>query len=805
MKKKLLITSLLGLAISLNYLPTNVSNQSLLEVGNDSLNTFNPGVSIKKVATGEAVENSTTFVQHAEKEGSYYLRFATAVKGNIEKLSYTRELTPLEGDTLLASKTTDLNVVYKSISADNQTYYYNGTELTTTETEETKNYYWACYTIKFADADYYNTPISVSLSVNDTALPAKTVSLNELITKYDVVIDGLTTYRVEAENLDTSNATLRSDFIAAGRGFVENGAGASGGANICGYEPGSSFKISLNVLEDSEVYITSSMSDTTLGYDLNEGLKVQMDGTTLPTLNDVVFTYEEKNDYWNWKDVIYGKVSLTKGQHVFTIDSISARPNLDYFDFAVVKHGTQEVEKVITSIEIAQMPTKTQYEENQLFDRTGMVVKAHYSNYDVETITDYTVDIENKPLTISDEKAVISYQGLTATVNINVGKSYQLKLTSLGDHVFEAEDLKVDDKWIMREDMAAQGHTTYVVDSANSSGGKSIERYKSGTIFTLEFLATEDITLRLTSTLSNYDNFNLNTGIKFKVDDQVLNSDNPTFGHRYGGDFYNWQTASFDPINLSKGEHIFTVEIGIQANFDCFNFHVTKFKDTAEPHTLSSLGIASMPNKTNYLVGECFDPTGMKLKLVYTDTLYELSEDFVCDTTTPLTADMTSITVTCGELSINVPITVKNITAVISEAQVIKIEGEDFDKTNIKNNGNGYIENTGNASGGKCLGNGSSGTVEWTYELTKDMILDVEAIICKYEANPADNHFKVFIDGQKVSLEDPSLTLGGTSDNPWFNFKTVKYTAQNLTAGTHSITIEFNCNVDYIQFSFTEA
>lgn len=804
MKKKLLVTSLLGLAISLNYLPNNVSNQSLLEVGNDAINILNPGVSIKKVATGETVENSPTFVQYAEKEGAYYLRFATALKGNIEKLSYTRELTPLEGDTLLASKTTDLNVVYKSISADNQTYYYNGTELTTTETEETKNYYWACYTIKFADADYYNTPISVSLSVNDTALPTKTATLSDLITKYDVVIDDLTTYRFEAENLDTSNATLRSDFVAAGRGFVENGEGASGGANICGYVPGSSFKISLNVLEDSEVYITSSMSDTNLGYDLNSALKVQMDGTTLPTLNDVVFTYEGKGDYWNWKNVIYGKVSLTKGQHVFTIDSISARPNLDYFNFAVVKYGTQEVEKVVTSIEIAQMPTKTQYEENQLFDRTGMVVKAHYSNYDVETITDYTVDIENKPLTISDEKAVISYQGLTATVNINVGKSYQLKLTSLGDHVFEAEDLKVDDKWIMREDMAAAGHTTYVVNSANSSGGKSIERYKSGTIFTLEFLATEDITLRLTSTLSNYDNFNLNNGIKFKVDDQVLNSDNPTFGRRYDGDFYNWQTASFDPINLTKGEHIFTVEIGIQANFDCFNFHVTKFKDTAEPHTLSSLGIASMPTKTEYFAGECFDPTGMKLKLVYTDTLYELSEDFVCDTTTPLTADMTSVTVTCGELSINVPITVKNIN-VINETQVIKIEGEDFDKSHIEHNGNGYIETPGNASGGKCLGNGSHGTVEWTYELTKDMVLNIENVICKSEAYLAKNQFKIFVDGVEITLEDPSLTLGGTSDNPWFNFKTVKYTAQNLAAGTHSIKIDFNCNVDYIQFSFTEA
>lgn len=804
MKKKLLIAGLLGLVLSMNSVPNNVSTESLLEAGNDKLDVLNKGVSIKKLPTEEEVAYSQTFVQYAKKDANYYLRFATAVKGNINSLSYTRAITPVEGDDLVASKTVDVNFVYKTITAEGVQYYYNGQDIVTTESEESKNYYWACYTIKFADETYYDSPISVNLSIDGEALPTKTATLRELIA--DVTIDDLSTFRFEAENLNTENAILRPDFANAGRGFIESGAGASAGKNLCGYVPGSKFQITLNVLEDADLYITSSMSDTNLGYNLNEALVVKMDDKVLPTVNDVVFTYSGGNDYWNWKDVIYGKVSLTKGVHYLTIDAISQRPNLDYFEFTALKYGDKEVEKTITSLEVVEMPTKLEYEENEMFDKTGLVVKANYSNYSSEIITDYTIDKEGTPLTISDEKVVISYQGVSTEIEITVGKAYQLKLNSLGDHVFEAEDLKVDENWKMRQDMANAGHTTYVVNSAGSSGGKSIERYDVGTKFTLEFYATKDMTLRLTSTISNYDNFNLNDKIKFKIDGETtLNSDNPTFGHRYGNDWYNWQTAFFDPIELTEGEHVFTVELGVHANFDCFNFHIMKFGDQVEPHTLTSASVATMPTKTKYIVGECFDPAGLKLRLNYTDSLYEISEEFECDTTTPLTEGTTSVQVKVGEFTVNVPVEVKKIDAFISESAVLKIEGEDFDKSKLSHNGNGFVETPANASGGKCLGNGSNGSVEWTYELTKNMTLDIEASICKYEAVQVKTNFKVFVDGVEITLVNPEMTLGGVEGNLWFNFKQPKWVSQNLTAGTHSIRIELVCNVDYVQFSFTEA
>ena len=50
-----------------------------------------------------------------------------------------------------------------------------------------------------------------------------------------------------------------------------------------------------------------------------------------------------------------------------------------------------------------------------------------------------------------------------------------------------------------------------------------------------------------------------------------------------------------------------------------------------------------MPTKTTYNVGEVFDPKGMKIKLNYSDSTYEISEDFTCDTTTPLTEETKNV------------------------------------------------------------------------------------------------------------------------------------------------------------------
>ena len=464
------------------------------------------------------------------------------------------------------------------------------------------------------------------------------------------------------------------------------------------------------------------------------------------------------------------------------------------------------ITKNLTGIEISKMPKKVKYEEGDIFDKSGLEVKAKYSDNKDEIIKDYTIDKEKTPLKLEDKEVIVSYKGFTASIKITViEKHYDLTIDSLGDHIFEAEDLVPDEKWIMREDMISQGHTNYITSSTDSSGGKSIERYDINSILTLDFYTNEDITLNLSAVISDSNKINLNESVIFKIDDTTLVSDNPTFGMRYNNDWWNWQTALFNSVDLTKGGHSLTIKMyTARPNLDCFNFHVKKYGETVEERKLTSISIDTMPTKTTYNVGEVFDPKGMKIKLNYSDSTYEISEDFTCDTTTPLTEETKTVEVKHGELTTTVSITVINKGETISESKVIKLEAEDFDKTNLQNNGKGFVENTDFASGGKCLGNGSHGTVEWTYTLTKEMKLDILSVVCKYEDYFVKDFFKIFIDNVEVSLQNPELKLGKVDGNDWFNFKEAKYVQQTLQAGTHKIKIQLACNTDYVQFTFTE-
>ena len=57
--------------------------------------------------------------------------------------------------------------------------------------------------------------------------------------------------------------------------------------------------------------------------------------------------------------------------------------------------------KAVDSIEIVQVPDKRIYKEGEVFDKTGMIVKAFYNDGTESTIDDYIID-KIKPLTIYD-------------------------------------------------------------------------------------------------------------------------------------------------------------------------------------------------------------------------------------------------------------------------------------------------------------------------------------------------------------------------------------------------------------------
>lgn len=646
------------------------------------------------------------------------------------------------------------------------------------------------------------------LTLDDTEV---TISYGGLTTKIEITVkalknkvyvDGLETIRVEAEDLDTSKATLRDDFIAAGRTFLEAGDGASGGYNICGYNPGSVFEIPVSSDKDFTVIITARMSDTELNYKINDGVQFKMDDEILIS-DDVTFTYAGTGDYWNWKEFKIAKLDLPAGDHTFSLTAINQRPNLDCFDFRITKYGDEVAEANLTSLEIASMPTKTTYNVGESFDPTGMKIVAKYDDYSEKELTseEYTID-KTGPLTEADDKVTVSYGGLSVDIPIVVGEDYLLKINDIGNKRVEAESLPTDE-FVYRPEFAGQ---SYVVNSPDSSNGQSIERYDEGSKTNFDFYVGEASKAHLMINLSNYDLITLDDVFTVKLDDQVLTSNNPELGHRNASDFYNWKIADYSSIDLSAGVHDLSIEfVGAVPNLDYIDFFVYEYGDEKIEHELESLEITKMP-KTFYMVGEAFDSAGLEVTGHYKDSFSEVIDEYTIDKTGPLTKEDTKITITAEGLSIELPISVKDPDIVVTEAGDYKFEAENVDTSTIVSDGGAFIEDSGDvSSNGKNLGHIAGGYAEICFSTNEEYTLTIEVLFAFPEEVMAKEKIEnMMVDGKVIDFED--VKCGAAEGNQYWNYKAIVLNVGKVASGNHKFRINFKGggNYDYFNFKFSK-
>lgn len=233
MKKKIIfpIVSVLSLAfISGLVNKTNTPNDStkdLVESTKDYLNEQNgiEQVNVKALNSNSALDCSTMYTQYAfdKNDGSYYLRFATAIKGDVTSLSYKRVVAGID-DNIIYSYT-----LYKGISANGEVNYYDGKELST-DTQFAGNYYWSCYTIKFAKSSIYKEKdITVELSVNGDTTITRTISLNTLLNEdrylkcelFNVeVIDNRVYYIVTGSCFGYEESDISHDLYGNGKDYA---------------------------------------------------------------------------------------------------------------------------------------------------------------------------------------------------------------------------------------------------------------------------------------------------------------------------------------------------------------------------------------------------------------------------------------------------------------------------------------------------------------------------------------------------------------------------------------------------------
>lgn len=180
MKKIIGLGLLVLCAATLGSLTNPVINHKDNDLQTSTIDFVNEKNGIKKANVSTQVNNnkfsaSKIYAQTAvDEKGFEYLRFATALRGKFDKVTYTRHIEGLE------DKTDPVTTIYKGISANGVTTYSNGKDFVNYDVTSTKEYYWACYTIKFnKDSIYKNKDITVTLNV-DKYVDTKTTSLEKI-------------------------------------------------------------------------------------------------------------------------------------------------------------------------------------------------------------------------------------------------------------------------------------------------------------------------------------------------------------------------------------------------------------------------------------------------------------------------------------------------------------------------------------------------------------------------------------------------------------------------------------------------
>ncbi len=174
MKKTLFILAISAFSFGLFSNNTLLPKNDLIE-STELEDTKLQKVNIRKAYSATEFQTSKIYTQ-VDTSGTY-LRFATAIKGEVNSIKYNRTI---EGYT--SSKDGfEVTTLYKGISNGEEVSFYNGRSLFDEKITGTNDYYWACYTIKFNTDTYKNANIDVKLMVNGKEVASTNTSLNNQI------------------------------------------------------------------------------------------------------------------------------------------------------------------------------------------------------------------------------------------------------------------------------------------------------------------------------------------------------------------------------------------------------------------------------------------------------------------------------------------------------------------------------------------------------------------------------------------------------------------------------------------------
>ena len=416
--------------------------------------------------TNETVKYSNMYVQYGYDGTNYYLRYATAIKGDIETLNYKMFIN--DEEYIAGEKNAD--VLYKSILSNGTRQYYNGNELTTTPTE----YLWTCYTIKFASEKHQADNIAVYLNINNENTISKSTSLLEEMNvepdhieaedcvyllengnKYTVSEDSANAQYPDSEGKISSSNFSRINNGSSGKGAVSSLSKTQNGTKVY-------FEFTVNAPTSGEYELLArvqGIDESSINGLFN--VSINVGEATLNTSNDKILKgnqlkdqYNASSDYLNWCNLFWwnmvniGTYSLNKGENTIKITLPNGlNGNIDYFE--IQNKNITKTSKIFSfrggsREELSTNNGLTLIENGLLSDKSGTPA-SHPCKYTLMYIR--LLDGSEHPIT---EEMLTNYSNIDYTkvdqeqiVTINYKEntaSFKLFIVKENNDIYEAED-----------------------------------------------------------------------------------------------------------------------------------------------------------------------------------------------------------------------------------------------------------------------------------------------------------------------------------------------------------------------------
>lgn len=332
------------------------------------------------------------------------------------------------------------------------------------------------------------------------------------------------------------------------------------------------------------------------------------------------------------------------------------------------------VAKTVTRIRVHEYP-ETSYLEGAEFDPTGLRLYVYYNN-NTQEIVDAGYTVTGYDSTPGDKYLTISYGGKSTSLYVWVeAKSVDhIEVTKLPDKVVYIEGQTFDPSGMVvtvfynngtQED--TENYTYYCGELY--PGEKSVEVYCEGshTSFTIQIkekTVTELVLISAPYKTTYIEGVALDP---YGLSIQVL-YDN--------GDVGYISTANITGYNENL--------IGVQTVTAEYSGKTVTFEVEVIPKTLQSISIREMPDKTEYLEGAAFDPTGMVVVAYYDNDTTEIVREYTVEGYDPLVIGSQELQVIYQGCSTSVRVYVheKSLTSIVITTAPTKteyLEGEDFE------------------------------------------------------------------------------------------------------------------------------